>query len=69
MSTIRHRARVFKSGDTWHVQVRDQKGRLIAADNTGAWRPMYDHGRNLVAALDLVASTALRPIWDRGWKR
>lgn len=69
MSVLRHRAIVFKIGDTWRVQVRDQKGRLVAADNSGAWRPMLDHGRNLVAALDLVASTARRPVWDRGWKR
>ena len=53
MSEVRGHVCRVRPG-TWQFQViRD--GKIIATDNTGSWRPVYDECRRVVAAFQIVA--------------
>ncbi|GEM_PF-6861974 len=50
------KGKVWKDRDTWHYIVT-QGDRIIAADNTGAWRPIFDQCHTKVGAFREVART------------
>lgn len=48
------RAKVFKVGPTWHIEVFDRHGRVMVTDNTNDWRKMYDYAYRAVGAMNLI---------------
>lgn len=53
------RGHVFKDGDTWHYWVSDGE-KIVAADNTASWRPIFD-----AALASAVAFTKVQRVGHR----
>lgn len=72
----RYKAYVYGGGKiapgqrVWHFQVRDEEGRLMAYDNTGDWRTIYDDALRVTRALhefEVRGFDLQQPEWLRGF--
>lgn len=57
-------AKVWCDGGIWRYEAWDTTGKVVATDNTGSWRPIFDRAFEVVSAVQTVENVGHELVRD-----